>query len=545
MRAGLARQAARALMLPTRVGHESRCCLVFGRHLIRSGIPIVDFAAWVRLQLEQWEDTKKPSVELRVLVRVVLDANSLGKTTDSVTKRLAVSYFEIHQKLLDDHLMSHADAASFLSYAFIFAEFAKTHKMSSAQIANQLTSRKLLSNGGRQAIACVLEKLDACQTIKIDDLRTLYHRDAANEISTFADADFTEAAELVAEKAISLGYRGDLLQALTELSPAFNFNRFTDEYTPYLQILHYQCCIAEFIDHAVTDIYEFAPRGEKGEWLRKQYPDGIAGAGNPFLNNAKAVEVLDRGWARSKKPKERIGATALLLVLEELQEMSFFSRRELAFWIRSWLHRIIRVCGGSTLVIPKSLSKTNMLNLLQKTAKCNTQSYGVIEQRLVDVVGSTIFPKLRSHGLGDAVNATNTSKAKFGDCEFFDPINRVIHAYESHAGKLSQLYVEDHLASIKKVIRKRRTELSQIAEISDWRVELIFVSHEISGVVDKKISVDGLCFAITAISFESFFRTHSSEANKLLLGAAVTHLLTPLSQYRTPNLVRARLLELI
>ncbi|WZB74218.1 hypothetical protein WJ972_25345 [Achromobacter insuavis] len=286
--------------------------------------------------------------------------------------------------------MTHEEAVAFLSHSFLVGHLAEFERLSAAQIANVLSQRDHRAKFSRQCVDAALQMMRIASPFSRNQIISLYRRDASQELGTLADCDFLTAADRVADAGVKLGFPGDLLSALKVLAPSSGVGGMRSPFTPYLQMLHYQCSIAEFVDHAVTDVYEFSPRGEKGEWLHRQYPDTIAGAANPFLNNAKSVEVLDIGWVRAKKFRERPGAMALLAILEGMQAMGFSARRELAWWIRIWLHRIIRIAGMIPVEIPETLSLDQIESLLRGVSRGNTGTFGVLEQRVIDAVTTTI-----------------------------------------------------------------------------------------------------------------------------------------------------------
>lgn len=547
MSAGKIRQPLRMLLLPMRPGMDAASGRALKLALKSLGVTSEDFLSWVSLQLEHWNANSRPSTELRSVVREILSVafSTVSDDVASYGARLADGYFDIHAKLMDEHLMTHSEAVTFLSHAFLMAHLSSAEKLSAAQISNLLVQRDQRARFSRQSIDCALQALRVGPNLTLEQITTLYHRDAAQELSTLADADLLTAAEIVAVAGEKLGHPGDLLDALTALTPTLESSGINSPFTPYLQILHYQCSIAEFFDHAVTDVYEFSPRGEKGNWLHSQYPDSIAGAGNPFLNNAKSVEVLDVSWVRAKKKKERVGAMALLSILEGLQAMGFFARRELAWWIRLWLHRVIRVAGARAIAIPADLTGEQIASLFAKIAAQNTATFGILEQRAVDVIAKNLHEGWRPRGVGDPVNATNLSRAKLGDCEFLDPNTQKLVAYESHGGKLTAWYVDEHLATIKKSILRRIDELTAIADISAWTAEIVFVAHEIMGPIRNRVNIAGLTIEIKTTTFRDFLGSSAILSATLLSESVGTYLLAPLQAQRTPNEVRLKLLASI
>ncbi|MDW9240756.1 hypothetical protein C7S16_3740 [Burkholderia thailandensis] len=506
MTSGTIRQPLRMLLLPSRPGTESASARALKRALTGLHIAPADFLRWVELQLQNWRLSGNAPTDLRRVVQSVILA-SVADATGTVAEqgaRLADGYFALHGKLMDEHLMNHEEAVAFLSHSFLIAHLAAFERLSAAQIANVLSQRDRRAKFSRQCVDAALQAMRVASDLSKEQVISLYRRDASQELATLADADLLTAAESVADAGSKLGFPGNLLEALKTLAPECDLGGIRSAFTPYLQMLHYQCSLAEFVDHAVTDVYEFSPRGEKGEWLHRQYPHTIAGAANPFLNNAKSVEVLDVGWVRAKKTRERPGAMALLMILEGMQAMGFSARRELAWWIRLWLHRIIRIAGMVPVEIPERLTHEQIARLMQEIANGNTRTFGILEQRAIDAVATTIHAGWRARGVGDPVNATNISTAKLGDCDFLDVATTSVHAYESHGGALSPVYVEQHLATLRKSILRRIDELTAVADVDAWEATIHFVAHEIIGELPAATEVHGLNIRITAMTFADF-----------------------------------------
>ncbi|BET10750.1 hypothetical protein [Pandoraea sputorum] len=442
--------------------------------------------------------------------------------------------------------MNHDEAVAFLSHAFLIGHLAFAERLSAAQIANVLSQRDKRAKFSRQSVAATLQSMRIPSEVDAAQITSLFRRDSSQELATLADADLRTAAERVADAGAKLGFPSDLAASLITLTPTVGPTGIIRSlFTPYLQMLHYQCSLAEFFDHAVTDVYEFKPRGIASEWLHKQYPHAIAGAANAFLNNAKAVEVLDIGWVRSKASTERPGAMALLAILEGMQAMGFSARRELAWWIRLWLHRILRTARTVPMAIPTSLRADQIERLVQAVSEKNTGTFGIVEQRVVDAIASTIHVGWRPKGVGDPVNATNVSTAKFGDCDFLNARETTVEAYESHAGVLTSIYIDEHIASLRKSILKRIDELTTTADVERWSVAINFIAHGISGDIPEEVHVEGIRIRIRAITFAEFLRRHAIAASPQIANAVAKHVLVPFKENRTPNEVRQKLLTIL
>lgn len=545
MTSGTLRQPLRLLLLPMKAGSEAACALRLKFELKALQVLSKDYMSWVELQLENWRTQGTPSRDLKRVFRGLILASHPADSGFIPGQLLADQYFSLHEKLMNDHLMSHEEAVAFLTHSFLIAHLAESEKLSAAQISNVLSQRDHRAKFSRQAVTTALQVMRIDSAVTEAAIISLFRRDAAQELYVLADADFDTAAEIAADAGYKLGFTGDLYASLKVLNPTLTEDGIRSPFTPYLQILHYQCLIAEFADHAVKDIYEFSPRGRKGEWLHQQYPDSISGAANPFLNNAKSVEILDTSWVRAKKTGERPGALALLTILDGMQAMGFAARRELAWRIRLWLHRIIRLAGMTPTMLPVGFQNSHAVRLLAAISEKNTQTFGILEQRLVDTLAVLSHPGWRAKGIGAPVNATNLSSYRFGDCEFVNSAEASIQAYESHGGTLTGIYVQQHLATLRKSIIKRRSELEAVADIENWTVKITFVAHEILGDIPELVNIAGLDICIKAIAFSDFIQERMPIINDDYIAALNLNILTPLREQRTPNEVRTRLLDII
>jgi hypothetical protein len=267
----------------------------------------------------------------------------------------------------------------------------------------------------------------------------------------------------------------------------------------------------------------------------------LSTAGNPYLNNAKSVGEVDESWVRSKKPNERGGAKALHEILAGLEKLRFAARREVAKILRMWLHHIMRLTQPSSIVLPDSLSGSQISSLLTGVARGNTGTFGILEQRIIDAVSAARHMSTdgwRGRGLGDSVNTTNVSKKKVGDVDFQHALTRRIVAYEAHGGELTDIYVDEHLRTLKKVLALRGEELAGIADLSEWEISAIFVAHQIAVTQRDAFEIDGLRVTLAFQTFAEFFET-SPDLNP----DYNAYVLRPLKERRTPNEARDALLR--
>lgn len=528
-------QCLRFLLLPIRPGNEAGCARELRQQLAALGVLPADFLDWAKLQAGLWNDESQPSAELKRVVRAVLERAGAAQGSSFPSQ-----YFQIHKRLVDEHLMSHEEARAFLSNALLMEDLAAHELLSAAQITRLLSGRDARVGFSRQSVSFFLRTIELEPALQREKIRRLFKRDADFELAVFADADLQTAAEIVDSAAAPLGFPGTLIPFLKTLTPPEDLST----YGPYLQIIHYQCMIAEFYDHALTDVYEFSPRGVSALWLFGQYPETLATAGNPFLNNMKSVGKVDEYWARSKK--DFPGAFALLQVLEGLEAMSFAARREAAKFIRLWIHRVMRLSAPFAVPLPLTLTPPHLIRLLDKVSEANTATYGILEQRVVDAVSLALHTQAdgwRSRGVGDSVNTTNISRRKLGDCDFQNSATRTIVAYEAHGGVLSDVYVNEHLRTLKKIMLARAEELTGIAELDQWTITIVFVAHHINTAADVNQTIEGVTVTLRFETFPTFLAL--APVAPLALPDWDRELLTPLGSGRTPLEVRRTLMAII
>lgn len=532
------REAFRALLLPIDPAREQDALDAAQRAMADAGIEASDQAEFIRLELSRTKAGLGIHTGLSALTQAALRAGDLDWGS-----RLASKYHELHDTVLQErHLMSFDEASAFLSHARLIAQLAAEESMSAAQIASVLSARDRRVDFSWQAVQDVLGRIGLRRALELAEVQALYVRDSQLEERHFADADFGDAASIVGRVGQSFGFPDDLERLLIRLFPP---EPDGPRHGPYLQMLHYQCVIAEFFDHAVTVLYEFAPRGAVAEWLFAQYPGDLSGAGNPFLNNAKSVDRFDAAWARSKDRQGLLSpASALFEIVAGLEVMGFAARQELAGWLRRWLLRVIRLTRPLAREVPAHPTAEVVAALLDAVAAGETRTAGIIEQRLVDAVALTRYIEhqgWRSHGVGDSVNASNVSRRKLGDCEFQNASERKVIAYEAHAGNLSQVYVDGHAQTLRRVLPMRIEEWERIADLEEWEVQIVFVAHSFS-CMPADLQIEGLDVAVQFLEYADFIAEAPTPAEMTELFA--THVNGRLNERRTPQRVRDTYLEL-
>jgi hypothetical protein len=439
---------------------------------VNLGFSADDFALVLKDELEDWGRTGTPAENLRAAVDAAL--GHTPEVLDSVDGR---SYFAMYTKLRsgagDIAGLSHPVVRRLLSRASLIAHLLGEERFSCSQIARLLhaTEGSLdVSYGSVTFIARELKLLPALNSADVGD--KLWEADLSLSLTLFPDSTLEETSQIATEAVETWLPEMDMEELLNRLSKASVPG--TEPTWPYLQILHWCLTPIEVYDHPASYLYEFAPRGQIATALFNRYPTVT---GNPVLNNAKAVETLNSTWARNRGGDD---AHALVAILATLESLPFIPRQQVARVLRAWLTRVIELRTVTPIFLTTVASNQTFEKATKFVAEYETNTQGVIEQRVVDCMASLAFgrPGWRPRGLGDGVNASNLSRHKLGDVEFTNVDERKAIALEAHGGYLSATYVADHSRSLGRVIEQRLAESwAGLDDPSAWEVRVLFVAH--------------------------------------------------------------------
>lgn len=384
-------------------------------------------------------------------------------------------YVRIVNRLSKQSRTSRRSAAITMSYLPLIIHLSQDFQISAAGISEILnkSDRRLLLHW--KGIKRIFSELRMDQRIEESQFDDLIARDKSVSDTSFIDADVSTIIEILESESDVFELGISFRSSINELLMPDHGKAFV----PYLQALFYLCVITEYYDHPLEYLYTFNPRGNVANAIFDVFPSVMASAGNPILNNFKAIDRLSYDWARSRDdyPKQ---ANALVDIVAGLSSLSFGSRRYLAQKFRGALLKFIEIQCPEDETIPQINSVQSIRHSLDVISVAETYTKGVIEQRICDFLAQLIYPKSRwrSRGLCDPVNATNTSSMKLGDVDFQSVDERKCVAIEAHAGKLTSVYLKEHFRTLWKNLPRRMEEWIRIAELDEWTLEIVFVVHE-------------------------------------------------------------------
>ncbi|MET4780780.1 hypothetical protein [Glaciihabitans sp. UYNi722] len=421
---------------------------------------------------EEWEKSGSANSFVQGSVRRLLIAR-LSEDIAEVSSKKYFSWFkDLSVGTNDWNGISSIGARRLLSRLPLIFHLLSVEKMSCTQVSRLIHSIDASLEVPYQAIAVIARGVGHLPLLNMTDQGDqLWDFDEDLAVELFPDSTVAESCEVAGREAAEFAPESDVSGYLRELSVQ---NEAGEVFWPYLQILHFCCVPLEYFDHPASFLYEFSPRGNNGQNLFKRYP---AHTGNPFLNNAKAVHTLDRAWARTRGGNN---AQALVAVLELLESLPTVTRRQLARIFRAWLHRVVELETTEPVLLPATLALVDFERVVARVSNKETNTKGVIEQRVVDALAMLAFSHddWRSKGIGESVNASNFARRKLGDVEFASISERAALALEAHGGHLSATYVIDHQRSLGRIIEQRlRESWSSLDEPSNWSIEIIFVAH--------------------------------------------------------------------
>jgi len=388
----------------------------------------------------------------------------------------ANAYFGMYRRLRDGTSdiagVTHPVARRLLSRAPLIAHLLGQEKFSCSQVARLLAATEVSLDVPYGSITVIARKLDLLPGLDRSRVANdLWTSDQALSLVLFPDSTVAETNELAAEQVAVWLPEANIEGLLARLSKSDNPS---EVFWPYLQMLHWCLTPIEYYDHPASYLYEFSPRGYVGTDLFARYPTVT---GNPVLNNAKAVETLNTTWARNRGGDDAHALVALLGVLESLP---FVPRRQVARVLRAWLARFIELCTVAPILLTDVADDKLFQQVATYVTRFETNTQGVIEQRVVDALAFLAYSsnEWRARGLADGVNATNLSRHKLGDVEFACVDKRAAVALEAHGGHLSATYVRDHTRSLARVIHQRLEESWEaIDQPANWNVTVQFIAH--------------------------------------------------------------------
>jgi hypothetical protein len=504
------------------------------------GVQPEDMGAVVELWLERWRtavDTGDFEAEPSEDLRQVISA-ALGHGDPAFWHSETDGYFSGHLRLAKQG-MPFDDALALLSYVRLAVTLLSTEHMSYAQVAQVLSARRGGAAIHWKHVQRMTLSLTSAPTISLGDVEALANRDRVEGPERFADSSREDEIDLVASVASKLGCNptiSESLRAFVDPAPEPNL----------MVMLHFQASVAHYYDHPLTDAYEFRPRGEASDFVKGLHPSYEAGQ-SPFLNIAKGVSKLTgEGWAWGREDERK--PLAMISVLEDLEEMAFGARREVASFIRQWLLRLEDRISSDRRYLSFLTSSKDIERMTNLLIAGNSATTGVFEQRMVDALTSLRHRSedgWQSRGIGDSVFASNLSRRKVGDCEFIQAAEGRLVAYEPHGGVLADVYLEAHLHSLRAVVGARASDFRAIRDPHDWSLEVVFVAHDTGGVVSRDVAVGEFNVTLSCCTYQDLVSAVDPKAiaDDTLLTLVNELVLSRLNSADTPQRVRAAVAE--
>ncbi len=102
--------------------------------------------------------------------------------------------------------------------------------------------------------------------------------------------------------------------------------------------------------------------------------------------------------------------------------------------------------------------------------------------------------------------------------------------------------MQGHIRVLEKALDLRREEWATFSDPKKWDIEVKFIAHELSAQIPRSVAIGGIA---VRLSFESYASLVSNLAIDGAFQDIFSHtVLAPLSEKRTPDKARAKLLEL-
>ncbi len=438
------------------------------------------FGAWIEAEGE----APALPAELRPLIANASWAARTSRPAHTV-------YVELIRRIQGSSSVSRRAAVLLASRLPLVLLLAGESHYSPAGIARLIGSNDAGGQVGWKAVRAILSHFRINHELEEGPVAALLGEDRQLSEKEFGDADCATTVELISAGAMAFGMDDGFHRSLARLLAPDDGRPFF----PYLQMLMYVAVVDHFYDHPSEYIYTFKPRGRVAGLIFGSFPSGLAPRGNPILNNFKAVNRLTHDWAESRDDN-REQAESLVRIVLGLSSLPYPARKRLSAIIRRGLFRLIDINTPTTIHWPDTGGLAEVERFLENVSSVPTNTRGIIEQRVTDFLGAMAHrgPDWRSRGLGDPVNASNTASRKLGDCDFQHAGRRECHAYESHAGRLTDVYLNEHTRTLRLNLPAREAEWNAISDIGDWSIVITFIAHEDArSAGDQSITTDVPC----------------------------------------------------
>ena len=473
----------------------------FKRTLFDGGIQIESDVA-------EWQGGKQPSKFLKAIITAGLDAYAEDYYSIS-----GATYLDLFRRITKGGNKWRGPdwwtTKLLLSKARIIGYLQRAEGYSASQVVRTLAATDPALQVPFQAVQIIsgCYEAEAVPPTK-DEIDKTWQVDSDYGGLLFADAslqDSLEIADAMADKFVPHSHVEEQLELLVGKADKAAPEEIN---WPYFQMLYWLSLIVEYYDHPAGSLYEFVPRGTSANHTFEKFELSTS---NPFLNNAKATAFLSREWALNRGGDD---AHALVALIELLESIPHAAGVEVARVLRAWVVRTLSMLKEKRRYIEVANPHEAFRSIVEEICERETNTFGVIEQRVVDALSTLAFATdstWRPNGLGDHVNATNTSRKKLGDVEFtqFDsgtldaPTRIHSIALEAHGGHLTKSYVENHQKSLATSLKHRvDDEWSKITDPEFCVLEVIYVAHSRTGDVPKKtLTMSGITVETKYLSY--------------------------------------------
>jgi hypothetical protein len=438
-------------------------------HLTQDGLSVDEAAIKLEFDFDAWLDDDA-SRSCPAIVETLLGVAGWDAPTG---KTRGKCYAALLSKLSSRSLMRRRDAAMVLAHLPLMLLLARNFRASPARIAELLRR----TDGGRASVSwrsvnVILREFAIRCDLKTEEVTALLLKDRQDSAAELGDATISSMVESLSAQASALGLGKAFQDALRLLFSEDDKVRFV----PYLQMLLHISVVDHFFDHPPEYIYTFSPRGNVAQIIFGAFPSALAPSGSPVLNNFKAVDRLSHDWAESREAQ----AKALAVVVAGLTSLAYAPRNQMTSSIRRAVIRYIEIQTPAEIKLETQSDLEVIKRFLHRVSEAETETRGVIEQRVGDFFGMLDHPQpeWRSRGLGDPVNASNSSSGKLGDCDFQNVAAQECVAIEAHGGRLTDVYVREHLRTLRLNLPARLEEWTRISDVDEWKLRILFFAHE-------------------------------------------------------------------
>jgi hypothetical protein len=121
-------------------------------------------------------------------------------------------------------------------------------------------------------------------------------------------------------------------------------------------------------------------------------------------------------------------------------------------------------------------------------------------------------------------------------------------AIEAHAGKLTPVYLQEHFRTLQRNLPRRIEEWKRIADLNEWRLDVVFVVHENACTNNNMVLDVAVCNSLTIITYQELIEKAMLDGftqGEEVISSFNKFVVDVLNRNNTPHQVKQKMISLL